>query len=1752
MSGAIFQKELSGLIQESRRKHPDVKAAAEKSLGELKALHVTSEAQLAADLHRKPSFVDPFVLACKSRNAKLVSSSVVCLQRLAASHALPSHRLKDVLDAFREVTSSGFDVQIKILQTLPSLLHTYSSDVHGDLLFICLEICGALQNSKTTVLGSTASATLQQLVASTFERTADEDDAADSEILTEVQIGHESVSLGKAAIDSFEIFNDLCAIADGVAAKRLKWTSISPIFVLDLIMTILASNEKIFQTHAELLFICRTKLMSAVIRRLSAKHGFPVTVRSLRILHLLIGRHLDNLRDESETALSLLIHLLDPEASQGWKRAACMELLRNVVQNFPLLRQIFNCFDIKEGRKDVVNKMMSTLAKIAAEKPAVIGMGHQSTMPARYTDEERDGQGQTSLEAAGMEGVIAGTVTADSDVTGISAVWSWPKTPCLEQLDKNDAPSLPDTYIYSLVLDCMSSLSEGLAKAVMPLNMARGERRKTELRSDDRDFGSSDNKDSIAESANESEKPSKMANSARLTPQPQSQSIKMVTALVSTCWPAVLATCATFLNATLDAESYHSLIRAIQKFAQVSGILELSTPRDALLTTLAKAAVPSQTLQTGPIIDGRKAESYFTVRDVEDSSPIATGSVGKSITETRAPPSMNVSPLTRRNLLCVRALLNLGIALGPTLSQQAWYIVLETLQEAEHLIKTSLTSLMSQNGRLAEKSLGSEDGTSQQNLGGEIAAVETASKKLLASTDNYENGAFLGLVKALLSLSGLTESIDDRKELVSPTSSSTRRAGRMHQSSRSTSGTSSKTATEDNEVLFVLSKTSEIAKFNLHRFVRDSEADSGWSLITVSLLRLIKSSITASGVRLRAASLLDTIVLGTMQFLEDEDEVLQRDAQRRAISVLRCQIEGLYQQGAFASSEHRQADIEIHEHALDTLTSIVEQHGENFLISWETIFKLAGTIFEEHAPAAGSSSRQNEPAGNVRVKSVKLLPIAFRLFQLIGSDFLNLLPLNRLLDFITILLCFGCQHDDLNVSLTSTTFFWNLADFLQSSQNHSLLSDLIDVPTEDFLISQINSTEDRARVGESLWLVLLLRLNTLTVDSRSEVRNSAIRVMLRILDASGSSLSSRGWHICLCLVFIRLLESHTSVVTEIQTIDSDIDPTSFEDWYTSMVALLEGSISLICHFIHIIAVDEQFSVFWKQLFELLECILTTSSLPVSFAVFHGVTLLFLSLKKADYHDGRTAEPALKLWIQRHPADIITQSETLALAARDPVSNQEAFTAHAEALVRISEAFPLLRIDEVPAKEMMQALKKTILRCVHSRYGSDVRKLAPEQEYIIAIVQLLSETRTSTRPEYHKTLLIFIQVALKDESEIENDPSSDLPAKQGVMSRHGQRPSFVAFASRIMEIVEGDITRMVQHESLVDHSLAISSALNVFSEAINAKYSANGQRGDPLLWRKATAHTLAMVEGIGSHKYQEANKDLLAVNEIYTSAIDLAASILGSGSLKDTEPLPDGINLIADEEHDMAAFKRLLVTLIPALIKLKDSSPADPRYLASDIRRKFIVSLFQASMISIPQYADLPSEKDLFSSPLSTLLQVRPGTIKQIIYHVRSKIPYLALDTIFSLASAFAGNKAQNTSAFTSHVALARTTAPYLLLHAAHPLKSFIADQPLRGPMPMPSKLRAEMIHVLRACLELRSEDEAFVGKPGSHVSLGRDGKRHLRVLYPLILRVWRVWRRVPRLGGSWITGEDGVEIEELLHRWTEVCGEDWELATFES
>jgi hypothetical protein len=85
-----------------------------------------------------------------------------------------------VLEALMQASSAGLDVQLKILQALPSLLQNYASDLKGNLLVTALNICFVLQGSKNAIVNNTAAATLQQLVVTVFDKVLAEDSKTSS------------------------------------------------------------------------------------------------------------------------------------------------------------------------------------------------------------------------------------------------------------------------------------------------------------------------------------------------------------------------------------------------------------------------------------------------------------------------------------------------------------------------------------------------------------------------------------------------------------------------------------------------------------------------------------------------------------------------------------------------------------------------------------------------------------------------------------------------------------------------------------------------------------------------------------------------------------------------------------------------------------------------------------------------------------------------------------------------------------------------------------------------------------------------------------------------------------------------------------------------------------------------------------------------------------------------------------------------------------------------------------------------------------------------------------------------------------------------------------------------------------------------------------------------------------------------------------------------------------------------------------
>ena len=72
-------------------------------------------------------------MGCSTRNPKIVAISLGSLQRLISFKAVPQSAVPQIIATMNDCVSQGVDIQLRILQTLLSLITNFPA-IHGDLL----------------------------------------------------------------------------------------------------------------------------------------------------------------------------------------------------------------------------------------------------------------------------------------------------------------------------------------------------------------------------------------------------------------------------------------------------------------------------------------------------------------------------------------------------------------------------------------------------------------------------------------------------------------------------------------------------------------------------------------------------------------------------------------------------------------------------------------------------------------------------------------------------------------------------------------------------------------------------------------------------------------------------------------------------------------------------------------------------------------------------------------------------------------------------------------------------------------------------------------------------------------------------------------------------------------------------------------------------------------------------------------------------------------------------------------------------------------------------------------------------------------------------------------------------------------------------------------------------------------------------------------------------------------------------------
>ncbi|KAB5543103.1 hypothetical protein GE09DRAFT_238053 [Coniochaeta sp. 2T2.1] len=1737
MTAQLLASELNNLIQESKRKHNDLRQAAEKSLEDLTSLKTTSEAQVATDLSQKVNFANPFIIACGTKNAKFTGIAIVCLQRLIVSGALPRSRLNQVLEALQQATSAGLDVQLKILQALPSLLSNYAADVKGELLVTVLNICFILQSSKNAIVNNTSAATLQQLVVSVFDKVVNEDrSSSDSQNVGEAPTDQGNVPLKSAALDAYRVFNDICLLTESQRPEYLRFSGLTQTFGLELIESVLTNHAGVFSTHPEQAHILRTRVMPFIISALRGKPSFATSVRLVRILYTLLRRHMAILPAESGDAMDIMTQLLDQDTAL-WKRSLCMEVFRGIFAEPGLFRRIFALYDSKQGQKPILRNLTATFVRVSTEKPSVIGLGHQSTIPvANPYASIGASTDQAMLEASGVAGIISGSVSSDGHNTGISTQWSTMRVPCIDQLDKTEPPSIPESYLYSLTLACMTSLSEGLAKFILPLTVP-GEGRNRKHRSTKQDAereaaradgaaDSSTGRITLERSASFKKNPVP-TNPLMLEDHPLHAEVKICAAFIEECWPAILATCSTFLYAALDSEYYHGLVRAFQKFTHVSGLLQLTTPRDAFLTTLGKAAVPPNvftaclnTSAARPVTPAGPPDTPNSIFSNARGLLSVDSLVGQPTPSTEKPRQLSAdlgpSTLNTRNLLCLRALVNLGIALGPTLSS-SWRIVLETLQQADFVLFSSGKSA----GRTPTATKAADHQADQEanqllaNFNTEIRAVETAASRLFESTIDFPNSAFVEVVTAVCDLvekhADASSEPSSRPQSPASTGHALRTPAPPHRRQLSISTIASYSG-PNQENQFALAKLGDLASINLERLLSYSPDLSGWTPLVSELITTLSSSQNTAPVRLRAAETLVKIVMEASSVAASYEEEPRGKIQTRLEHSFRDALLSMQAEDRRATITSHSTDVEIHKVILDGLRGILENCGESLVQGWELTFEIIGTIFSNHASIAiGENTATDRPG--VTTRSARLIRPSFASLQLICSDFLPSLPNSCFLHLVDTLYKFCSQDDDLNVALTTVTFFWAVSDFLSGTATSMPVT--VDMVQEggDKALHDLAADASHPRSRAALWMLLLLRLTSVATDQRLELRNSAIQTLMRIISAYGDSLSTEAWRISMRSVIFKLLSSIEDELRAVQ--NASTKEKERDDWKETAIVVIQGVSHLCASYLHVLTANKNFTTVWKELLGHFATMLDFNILDVSAATFSAVRDILKQTTEKDqqYFNKKMVDLTWELWSRDVPVpkDLKTDKSG---------DNQKCLLVWVEALI---ELYRLIErdLDVERVKRMLTLLREAMQHATPGAYTSDVDYVTPLQGKILDVCKMVRTDLPGVPSAIISQVADFVSLAFTQET-----------------AQPQQKRTYVAMSKESMSILQ---TLIVSNAAETDiyRTDAFASALEALQRPITLKYSFPVRPKSVQPWREATRCFLEVLASTLPH-IRAADVPRGTFQNIWHIIITIASGIVNA----ECHRAPSGRNIAEDEDFDIASFRTLRALIIPSL---------GAECVPSKTRKAYAEALFHTSIIHAPA----PSELSIMDGSkggdiggLSALYKPRTGRTVDPTPTKRVRMSYVCLEELFSLvaeydedtptptitiqaptpglplrpAASSSGsspakkkatpkkeeakqeNSNQTETAHKLHVRLARTAAPYLILRCALSMRAYIADQPLRGRMPQPLSQRKELTTLLRCLVDLRSEPDAIRDTQ----NVDSDTRKHLLRLYPLLVAAVQV------------------------------------------
>ncbi|KAK1169177.1 hypothetical protein AOXY_G10128 [Acipenser oxyrinchus oxyrinchus] len=700
-----MQTDLRSLSMECKKKFPPVKEAAESGIVKIKTIAARNTGILAALKENSSEVVQPFLMGCGTKEPKITQLCLAAIQRLMTHEVVSEAAAGNIINMLWQLMENGLE-ELKLLQTVLVLLTT-NTVAHDEALSKAIVVCFRLHFTKDNITNNTAAATVRQVVTVVFERMVAEDERHKGIIEQPPAVQgnsnrRSSSTLRPCAKDAYMLFQDLCQLVNADAPYWLAgMTEMTRTFGLELLESVLNDFPQVFLQHQEFSFLLKERVCPLVIKLFSPnikfrqgsnatsspapveKPYFPICMRLLRVVSVLIKHFYSLLVTECEIFLSLLVKFLDGDKPQ-WLRAVAVESIHRLCVQPHLLRSFCQSYDMKQHSTKIFRDIVNALGSFIQSLFIVPNVGNPAiaNTPGGAAGAGGPATAQSGPGAAGVSGGVTPQSAFEYRGTWIPimtvTVQGSAKATYLEMLDKVEPPSIPEGYAMSVAFSCLLDLVRGITSML------------------EKELGQS------APQTRPDPAVVQKESSEQSDKEPGTRAVWVE--MVNACWCGLLAALSLLLDASTDETATENILKAELTMASLCGRLSLVTPRDAFITAICKASLPPHYALTvlsssastltnklpdyicGKVLAAPTATyTAFSIQgqNVQIISPSSEShqqvvAVGQPLT---VQPQGTVV-LTAKNIQCMRTLLNLAHCHGAVLGT-SWQLVLATLQ---HLV----------------------------------------------------------------------------------------------------------------------------------------------------------------------------------------------------------------------------------------------------------------------------------------------------------------------------------------------------------------------------------------------------------------------------------------------------------------------------------------------------------------------------------------------------------------------------------------------------------------------------------------------------------------------------------------------------------------------------------------------------------------------------------------------------------------------------------------------------------------------------------------------------------------------------------------------------------------------------------------------------------------------------------------------------------------------------------------------------------